>query len=346
MPDSDKGVRSTSDARGRSMKIDYLLRALLRATFQATCPAVVFLFMASCSGSGSGAASSNTADYPGKDVGLPPVADGFVRYETHAVTVPPNKDVLWEEWVAAPLNSDMDAVEVTGAQSTGGHHANLYATTDAEPVGTNHVFQEADQLTQQTLGGIGGEGNQSIKLPEGVVFRVTKGSGLLIQSHFINAGAQAIEGRSVLDVKLTTVDPTAQVASVMTNVTTQISIPPGQSTTVDFKCPVKTDFRALMWANHMHDYGTSATTELINADGTTTPLQVDAHWEGSWAFHPNYTTFSVQSPGIIPAGSTLHTKCTWANNTNQTITFPDEMCIFAAFYLGEKDATCLEGIWQ
>jgi hypothetical protein len=91
------------------------------------------------------------------------------------------------------------------------------------------VFQEADQLTQKSLGGIGGEGNQSIELPAGVVFRISKGSGLLIQSHFINPGAQAIEGRSALDVKLTPVDPTAQMASVMTNVTIAISIRPARA---------------------------------------------------------------------------------------------------------------------
>jgi len=112
---------------------------------------------------------------------------------------------------------------------------------------------------------------------------------LLIQSHYINAGATPIQGRSVLD---------------------------------------------------------ATTTELIGADGTVTPLQVDPVWDPSWAFHPNYTTFPLQSPRLIPAGSTLHTTCTWANDGSKTITFPDEMCIFAAFVLADKDATCLEGSWQ
>jgi hypothetical protein len=321
-----------------------------RSAFKAAWLTVAFLSSANCGGSGTepvnpGVAAS-AADYPGKDLGLPPVADGFVRYETQPVMVAPEQDVMWEEWVAPPLASDMDAVDVTGAQSKGGHHANLYATTDVKPVGTNHAFQQADQLTQRTLGGVGGEGNSAIELPPGVVFRVSKGSALLIQSHFINASPQTIAGRSVLDVKLTTVDPSAQVASIMTNVTVNISIPPGGQAMADFKCLVKTDFRSLMWANHMHSYGVSATTELINADGTTTPLQVDPHWESSWAFHPNYTTFPVQTPRTIPAGSTLHTTCTWANSTSQTVKFPDEMCIFAAFFLGEKDATCLDGTWQ
>ena len=38
--------------------------------------------------------------------------------------------------------------------------------------------------------------------------------------------------------------------------------------------------------------------QMIAADGTATPLQVDPVWDPSWAFHPNYTTFPLQSPAI------------------------------------------------
>jgi hypothetical protein len=101
-----------------------------------------------------------------------------------------------------------------------------------------------------------------------------------------------------------------------------------------------------MYANHMHDWGVSASTELINADGTMTPLQVDPVWDPSWAFHPNYTKFSQQAPKLVPAGSTLHTTCTWANSGSTPITFPDEMCIFGAFFVGNQDVTCANGVWN
>jgi hypothetical protein len=277
---------------------------------------------------------------------MAPVADGFTRYETKPVTVPAGQDVLWSEWVAPPLENDMDVVAVTGLQSKGGHHAILYATTNVLPVGTSRAWQDADQLTTRTVGGVGGEGNDAIELPPGVVFRIKKGSALMIQSHYLNAGAQSLEGRSVLDVKLGPVDPTAQVASLFANASVAVSIPPGPRTSADVSCMVQKDLRLLMYANHMHNWGISASTELIAADGTTMPLKVDPTWNPSWAFHPNYSRFPLQTPAIIPAGSTIHTTCTWSNNTNKTLNFPTEMCTFAGFYLADSDAACVNGQWQ
>jgi hypothetical protein len=265
---------------------------------------------------------------------------------TQPVAVAAGEDVMWAEWVASPLDSDRDVIDVTGLQSKGGHHALLYATTNVQSVGTSRVWQDADQLTARTAGGIGGEGNDAIQLPPGVVFRIPKGSALMIQSHYLNATNETIEGRSVLDVKLAPADPNAQVAGLLASTTLKISIPPGATTTTDVSCTTQKDIRVLMYANHMHNWGVSASTELIRADGTSTPLQVDPVWDPSWAFHPNYTRFTLQVPAIIPAGDTIHTTCTWSSNKTTALNFPDEMCVFAGFYLGDSDATCVDGSWQ
>jgi hypothetical protein len=308
----------------------------------------VGLLLAGCGGHGSagGTAGGTPASYPGADLGLAPVAAGFVRYETQPVSVRAEQDIMVSEWVAPPLESDMDVLAVTGLQTKGGHHALLYATTDVQRVGTSRPWQDADQLAARTVGGIGGEGNDAIELPAGVVFRIPKGSALLIQSHYLNASAATIEGRSVLDVKLGPADPNAQVASLLASTTTRISIAPGATTTTDVSCVVQKDFRVLMYANHMHNWGVSASTELVSADGTSTPLKVDPVWNPAWAFHPNYTRFTLRAPALIPAGSTIHTQCTWSNTGSKALTFPDEMCVFAGFYLGSADAACVEGNWQ
>jgi hypothetical protein len=260
------------------------------------------------------------------------------------IAVAAGQDVMWDEWVAPPLASDMDVVSVTGLQSHGGHHAMLLGTTNSQPVGTSRAWENADQLTMRTLGGIGGEGS-NLQLPSGVVFRVAKGNAFMIQSHFINASAQPIEGRTVLDVKLGDVDATAKVASLITNGTLTISLAPNARTTLQASCKVQKEFRVLMYANHMHDLGVSASTQLLASDGTTMPLKVDQTWDGSWAFHPNYTMFSLQAPAVIPAGSTITTSCTWFNTKSMSVGFPDEMCTFNGFYLGESDANCIDGQW-
>jgi Copper type II ascorbate-dependent monooxygenase, C-terminal domain len=316
---------------------------------------VATLSLAGCSATNNGspaptasagdAAAEASANYPGADIGLAPVAPGYVRFETTPLMLAPGDDLLWEEWVAAPFPQDMDIIETTGAQSVGGHHANLYADSNVQPVGTNKKFEQVDQLTQSSLGGIGKELGSAIELPAGVVWRAPMGRSLVIQEHYINAGAAPIMARTALDMKAVPSDPANKVARVLANVNMKVNIPAGQQVTTDTKCVVDKDYPAFMWANHMHDQGTAATTELILADGTTKTLKADPVWDPNWAFSPIYTTFPVESPFVIPAGATLHTTCTWENSSNKTIAFPDEMCIFGAFFIGDQDATCTDGTW-
>jgi hypothetical protein len=322
-------------------------QSVLRASWGFLC-----LLTAGCGGHGSSdddtatdAGTAADASYPGEDLGLPPVADGATRYETQPVTVPAGGDVLWSEWVAPPLDSDMDVVSVTGLQSQGGHHAILFGTTNVQPVGTSRAWQNDDQLTTVTYGAVGGEGNDSLQLPDGVVLRATKGHALMVQSHYLNTTAQPIVGRTVMDVKFGPVDPTKQVASTLAAASLKVSIPPNSTTSLDVTCKLQQDYHVLMYANHMHSYGVSVSTELVNADGTKTPLKVDATWDPSWAFHPNYTRFTLQSAQLLPAGSTIHTTCTWTNTTVNALNFPDEMCTFAGYVLADLDADCVDGQW-
>jgi hypothetical protein len=304
----------------------------------------------SLSSNGGASAASNVAGSPGSvanapgvELGLPPPVTGAVRYQTTPITVPPGQDVMWSEWIAPPLDDDRDVISISGAQSKGGHHALLVTTTDLQPVGTSRQWLEADQLTMRTLGAIGAEGGNVFELPPGVVTRAKKGGELMIQSHFINTSDQPISGYSVIDVALGPVDPNAQVASLLNNTTLQVSLPPSARSTVTASCFLPSDYHALMYANHMHQHGVSVSTELVNPDGSTLMLKDDPSWNYSWAFDPNFTRFPLQSPQLFPAGSTIKTTCTYANDTSATIKFPDEMCVFTSHILNEADVDCIEG---
>jgi hypothetical protein len=307
--------------------------------------------LAGCSGSGDGAGGggSSTAShssYPGQDLGLPPVAAGYIRYETSPVVVPPGQTGMWAQWVAPPIDGDLDVIDVTGTQSTGGHHAILFATTSVQPVGETRPWQDADQLSTRLVGGVGGEGTAAIKLPAGVVFRIAKGSALMMQTHYLNPTGKTLTGRSVLDVKFGPVDPSAQVASIATSTTLGFSLPAGARTTTQVSCTVQKDLPMLMYANHMHEWGVSVVTELQGADGSSQSIKADPVWDPSWAFDPDYTKFTPQAPSVIPAGSTVSTTCTWSNTTSATIGFPKEMCVFVGFYLGASDVYCVDGKWS
>jgi len=311
-------------------------------------------FLASCLIGGllvGGCASKDAGedpheDYPGAALGMPPVAAGYVRYVSQPVAVPPGKDVMWNEWITAPQDEDMDVIDVSGVQSRGGHHALLVSTTDAQPVGFTRAWEDTDMLSSRTVAGTGGDGKDTKTLPPGATFRIKKGAALQIQSHFANTSDKVLKGRSAFDVKLGPADPNAKVAAIFAVTTLDLVVKPSAITTIETRCDIQKDVQLLNYANHMHEWGVSASTVLIGADGATQDLKIDRTWDPLWAFHPNYERFSVETPFVLPAGSTLSTTCTWSNDTAEALEFPSEMCVFTGFMLGDADIACLNGTWS
>ena len=279
------------------------------------------------------------------ELDLPPLKPGFERFETALIEVEPGSSADWAQWVGGPLDQDYDVIAIEGKQWAGGHHALMYATTEKQEPGFTRLWADADQLTTRLMGGVGGEGGANATLPEGVVFRVQKGSYLVVQTHYLNTSDETLSARSVLDVKLEPVDRTRLVASIMSSTDLAIGLKPGVETTMDVHCEVQSDLQFLQISNHMHEYGISTFTEVIEASGERRELKNDSAWSYDWALNPNFDHFPVQAPLFVPAGSTLHTQCTWMNTTPKEITFPTEMCVFFGFVLGDSDITCNAGTW-
>jgi hypothetical protein len=277
---------------------------------------------------------------------LKPLAPGYMRFETQPVVVPAGSSNEWAQWVGGPLDQDYDVLDITGVQSSGGHHALLYAGNEANPAGFTRVWKDVDQLTTRLMGGIGGEGGAKATLPPGVVFRVKKGSYLIVQSHYLNATDRELVGRAALDMKLTPVDPAHRVASIMANTNIEIRLTPRSESTMDVTCLIEKELQFIQIANHMHDYGTSTVTEFIDPAGQHHELKSDLSWSGEWALNPNFTAFPTDQPLVIPAGSTLHTACTWRNTTAEPVAFPAEMCVFFGFILNDSDIYCQGGKWS
>jgi hypothetical protein len=315
----------------------------MRLDWIAPCPALFFaITLATACGS----------DEPGDDPGAggdDGPAEGYVRLRTTPITLQPGESGLWAQWVALPGDADQDIIDVTGWQSPGGHHALLYATMERLAPGETRPWGHADQITARFLGGIGGEGAERVLLPEGAVFRVPAGQGLLIQTHYVNTTDAPIVGESYLDVKLVPADPTRQVASMFSITTLDVAVPPGEHAKADVECVLAEDVELIMYANHMHAYGVSQKTTMTalgeGGDGRTEDVKVDLAWEYEWAFNPNFTVHPVAAPLRLPAGTRLRSECEWANSSSGMLGFPDEMCVFFGFHLGDRDLTCNGGDW-
>jgi hypothetical protein len=270
---------------------------------------------------------------------------GYTRFTVPSIWVEPGESGLWATWVAAPQDRALDIVDVQGTQSKGGHHALLYSTIDVQDVGMTRAWEESDQLTSRFIGGIGGEGAEATKLPAGVVFRVPAGSALLIQTHYLNTSLERAKMDSTLDVKFVEAAPDAKVASLFSMTSLAIDVAPGGQS-LEFECVLDEDIQLLMYANHMHELGLEARTKLVRDDGSSADIKIDPRWSYEWAFNPNFEHRTPEAPLVIEAGSMLRTACQWQNTGSRSVAFPDEMCVFFGFYLGEKDKTCIGGRWM
>lgn len=204
-----------------------------------------------------------------------------------------------------------------------------------EPVGTSRPCTDADMLTVTFLGAIGGEATvgPAVRLPEGMVFEMPEGQALMINAHYINTTLEPVDGRSVLDVEFAEPDPNLIVAGSFAMNYAGIQIPPMQEYTVDVSCTLTQQVSLVMYANHMHRHGTRVFSELLRQDGTKETLATDDTWSGDKAFNSPWVYWTKDAPFVLSAGDTLHERCTWTNDTSNTIGFPDEMCVGVGYAL-------------
>lgn len=281
----------------------------------------------------------------------PALQEGFSRFVSPPLrSLKPGTDEEYCQWVALPADDDRDVLSLIGMQSRGGHHAVLYSSTNTrEKVGETHVCTEDDMVTFSFLGAIGGEGMATdlVGLPQGLNFRLRKGLALVINSHYINASQAPIDGQAVVDVKFAPASPEHTVADLFANNGSGFTISPGQTGSHDVSCVLKKDLSFAMVTNHMHQYGASAMSELIRADGTHQLLVEDKNWSPEQKFNPHYVHFDLATAVHAKAGDTYHTRCTWTNTTARPLSFPTEMCAGVGFYFpGNGLISCGDSDWS
>lgn len=280
----------------------------------------------------------------------PPAAAGYTRIVSPIVSgVQPGQDLTVCQYVQAPLDRDIDILDAQGYQSAFGHHAVAFASQADVPAGFSGPCTDKDNLSGTFLGGIGGDGGGGVKLPEGVAFRLIKGNAIMLNVHFLNTGNKVVDGQSVVDFKFAETDPKRKVASLFVNGTTGFKVGPSAKAEATAECPVARDIDFILFTNHMHDYGTAATTHLQRGTAIDAELvHDDPAWTYEMQFKANYSQWTLQQPLHLVAGDKLITHCTWMNDTPEMVVFPREMCFGIGYYLTDgtgPSPTCINGRW-
>jgi hypothetical protein len=281
------------------------------------------------------------------ETGFPPAPEGYTRIDVPTMPdLPPGSDIMYCQYVYGPLDHDMDILDVSGYQSIGGHHSIAYATTVSKPIGTSGPCQAEENLAGGYLGGIGGEGGSNAKLPDGVGFRLPAGQLVMLNTHFLNTTDETIDGKSVLDVRFADVDPDRLIASLFVNINVSFELPPQAHADAVAECTVPRDMEVIMYANHMHDFGSNIWTDLTRA-GSDTPEMIheDTAWSYEMQFNAEVRNWSPSDPLILREGDTIRTHCNWENTTNDRLGFPREMCVGFGYFLGDGSSSpvCFDG---
>jgi hypothetical protein len=300
----------------------------------------------------------------------PPPADGFLRFKAETVhDVAPGDDVSYCQYVMEPLDHDVDVLSVFGYQSSFGHHAAafVYSPSPGEKPGSNFPCMGAEFTAAPSdggtslgnvsamgpfLGALGGADGRTAgtALPDGVGVRLTKGSGIMLNIHFLNTGTETIDGDAVVDVKLADPDPNRKLAAMFVNGNMGFTLPAAQATTSSIDCVAQSDLQLIMMTNHMHEYGTSAITQVQRAGGGATEvLHEDPVWTSDMQSNAVYSRWPIETPFQLHTGDTVRTTCSWNNSTPADLSFPREMCVGVAFALVTGDhptaPICIDGNW-
>ena len=340
---------------------------------------LTFLCLPACGGGdGSSPTTHSKAKAPSTTVDTtsdptafnpPPVAEGYTRFAAKTIEgIEPGGDVTYCQYVMAPTDHDQDIMDLTGVQSATGHHAIAFAYTGdgTQEIGTVFPCMGTEfSMTAGTgtdnsaseslsiggfLGGAGGNGKSGVKLPDGVSFRLRKGDGVMMNVHYLNTTDQVVNGDSVIDIKFAEVDPSRLIAAMFVNVNLDVNLAPKAESTSSTACVAQSDINMLMMTNHMHDFGSSATSVVLPAGGGASEmLHDDPAWTYDMQFNAVYSTWSVDAPFVIHSGDTIKTTCNWTNNRTDAITFPREMCVGVGFVLttGQNPHApgCINGQW-
>ena len=301
--------------------------------------------IAACSSNGASNAPTHDARFI---AGFDPVAPQSGQMQILSPTIkaiPGGADVTYCSYIPNPFgDKEVDVTDAVGFQSKFGHHAILLAPSGDQKTGDTHVCTDKDMNNARYLAGAS-DAAVNIKIPEGIAFRIKPGGVILVQSHWINTAAEAVDGQATFNLTLHAPDATRQPAQLFAIVGTQIDLKARQAGHLVTECTMKSPVQLFELGGHEHEWGSHVRIEKIIAGQPS--MLYDQAWKPEFQSNPPFTHYEVKAPLSFAAGDVLRLTCDWNNTTDQELTFPREMCVGVGFnFPATADITCVDGVWS
>jgi hypothetical protein len=288
---------------------------------------------------GGGATNPASAGGTNGAAGGPPSADlpGTVTLNTDSFQLQPGQEIYKCQNFDNPFGGKDTAIQrIVTDMATGSHHLHVYNLTE----GTSRTLEDCDISDFHALVHAAGSPHAETDYPAGMATKIRGNTGLRIQLHYLNTGADVKTVKATL--KLSPVDAstvTKWVAQLYLN-RVVLSVPPGAGQKVTTTCSIPATYGGIGLVgggSHMHMRG----VHFVATTNTGVSLADTTEWNEP-------PPLSYTPPVMMNPGDSVTWTCTYDNETGQTLSFgpsasKNEMCIYLArYYSSSADDTQLE----
>jgi hypothetical protein len=226
-------------------------------------------------------------------------------------------------WTDAIVDRDVDVRSTLGFQTEPGHHTIVYYTMTPQPPGTQRVCTDNDMTSLRYVAANAGNGVLN-EAPGSLVYRIPKGSQIVINHHYLNASDEARDAQSGVNINFAEPGRPYTLSSTTTVLNTELAIQPGIQE-LSFSCTMDRELKLWYFAPHMHRWGTNIKIDVVK--GGTAERLFDTNWQYEYTFHPPEKRFDPATPYVLSPGDQVNVHCTWNNDTPNVLTFGFEMCL-------------------
>lgn len=168
--------------------------------------------------------------------------------------------------------------------------------------------------------------NGRMVLPDGVAIQLVSGQRWALQSHYVNPTDNPLLLQDAINVVTVPAEEVETWASTYVANSSQFDLPPGRHA-MDVTCEWPATVNLINMMGHMHTNGRSINIQHGH-DGVWDLLFEVEEWEPSYVYGPILRGFE-EGEAVIEAGDTVQVHCAYDNVTDETLRFPDEMCVGA-----------------
>jgi hypothetical protein len=298
-------------------------------------------------GSGSGDAGdgngANTVDAVDDLPKVPKITDPAIEeYEAGEAIIPAGEEVL-NCYYLPPLEADKYVSALKSYQGKFGHHFVLFqAVKRYEPGTVRTCNTAADMASMRPI--ISSVNFGLSEFPEGMAIRVPAGAQMVLQQHYVNTSDHAVRTRDVMHLTTMNKEDVKLLAGFYGLANVDFKIEPGaKDFSVNFECKTPRAMNLLLMGPHMHEWGTSITTD-VEVDGVMDNVISIPKWEPWFRDMPPVKEWTVDKPMVLSEGAMLRTECKFSNSGEKALEFPHEMCATYGYYFpapeGSEAWTC------